>query len=128
MSFEFHEYFEGGMKDLASLLMSLVLVGAFSMLAFGDTLTAWGRRFYGDGVAFQRRVVVLFALGLGTITQWHVKLKHLFYVQMRVAELPVTAVTKVVFATFLLLCLWQLVRPSIRSTPILWIVLGWGLC
>jgi hypothetical protein len=128
MSFEFHEYFEGGTKYLASLLMSFVLVGAFSMLAFGDTLTAWARRLYGDGVAFQRRAIVLIALGLGVITHFHARLKHAFYVQMRIAELPVTGLTKAVFAIFLMLCLWQLARPSVRAAPLLWIVLGWGLC
>jgi hypothetical protein len=128
MSFEFHEYFEGGVKYLASLLMSLVFVGAFSMFAFGDTITAWARRLYGDGVAFQRRAIVLVALGLGAITHFHARLKHAFYVQMRIAELPVTTLTKAVFAVFLLLCLWQLARPSVRAAPLLWIVLGWGLC
>lgn len=128
MTFEFHEYFEGGVKLLASLALSLAFFGAFSTLVFGDTLGAWARRVYGDGVTFQRRAIVLFALGLAVITHWHAKLKHAFYVQMRVAELPTTALPRVVFAIFLLLCLWQLARPSVRSTPILWIVLAWGLC
>jgi hypothetical protein len=128
MTFEFHEYFEGGVKYLASLVLSLVFFGAFSTLVFGDTLSVWARRLYGDGVAFQRRAIVLFALGLATITHWHGKLKHAFYVQMRVAELPPTFLPKAVFAIFVLLCLWQLARPSVRSTPLLWIVLAWGLC
>ncbi len=127
-SFEFHEYFEGSMKLVASLVMSLVFVAAFSTLLFGDALAAWGRRLYGDGAAFRRRAVVVVALGLASITQWHATFKRGFYVQMRVAELPATAATKAVFAIFLLLCLWQLVRPSARSPAILWIVLAWGLC
>jgi hypothetical protein len=127
-SFEFHEYFEGGVKILASLALSLAFVGAFAALAFGDALAAWARRLYGDGVTFQRRALVSLALVLGTITSWHAELKRVFYVQMRVAELPPAAATRIVYAIFAGLCLWQLCRPSVRAAPLLWIVLCWGLC
>jgi hypothetical protein len=128
LCFEFHEYFEGKMKLVASALLSCAFIAAFATLTFRQEIVAWARRVYGDGVAFRKRAIVAVALVLGTITHWHAQIARKFYIQMRVPPMPANAVTLGVYALFVAAFLFLLVRPPARASLILWLALAWGLC
>ncbi len=124
----FSQYFEGAIKLVVSAFLSVALFTAFATLSFPDVLGRWARHAVGDQASLYKRALLLVALVLGAITHWSKLVLRVFYLQMKVPNLPVNAATVAVFAAFAVTCLALVVRLPRRVSTILWIVLAWGVC